>query len=240
MVPLSGKFWTIITFIITVVVTILIYKLSDKKIEPVYTVTKEPSLIFDKTNFTPKIKLISKDSIIVDKNVYVTNIAIWNEGKLEIKKSDIRQDIRLLPSLNTEILDYEIVKEVKPDISNFRIINNNEYLTLDWDYFDPNFGLEIQVIYAGNDSSKINVDGYVIGTEIKKLALMKVYKGVFITLLIVISPGFILFLWIAITEWSKLKVNANLVYIIFVIVLWILTELWILSKVDFFSHHIPF
>jgi hypothetical protein len=253
MIPLTEKFWNIfwhiaVGIIIPVLLVIISFELSNKKIEPVYSITKKPSLIYDVTKSSPKYKLILADSTIIDRNVYVISIAIWNEGQLEIKKSDVRKDIKILPYFNSKLIDYKIVKSIRPDISKFRIIDSSDYYTLDWNHFDPGFGLEIQIIYAGNDSSKIAVDGYFFGTDIKEVSARKSLNGGGIFLLISLCIFLIGWIIIAIVQWkksqskepwrkeSKVKLGFDIVLIIGVIIYIILT----FFSENIFGHRIPF
>ncbi len=165
----SGTFWTIIVGIIGCVLAVYLYKLSNKEREPVYAVKKAPSLIFDKDNSSPKIKLLSSDSIVVNQNVYVTSLAIWNNGELPIEKVDVRKDFKIEVPNGVQILDYKIVQETHPGISKFRIVPDDGQLNIDWEYFDPEFGLEMQLMYSGEADDEIKISGYVLGTEMKKV-----------------------------------------------------------------------
>ena len=168
----SGIFWTIVVGIVGIGLTILFYEYSNKDREPVYAIKKEPSIIFDKENSTPKIKLLSNDSILINENVYVSSIVIWNNGELEIKKDDVRKEFMVTVS-NAKVLDYQIVNQTNPEISNFKVEHNSNELLIDWDYFDPKFGFELQIIYSGVAESEIKVSGYVLGREIKKVSTRK-------------------------------------------------------------------
>lgn len=165
----SGIFWTIIVGVIGIGLTILFFKYTNKEREPVYAIKRAPSIIFDKENSSPKIKLLSADSVIINESVYITNFVIWNNGELEISKKDLRKDFKLIVPKGFEILDYKITNHTHPDISNFRLVQKGDELIIDWDYFDPGFGFELQLIYSGNENSHIELDGYVLGKSIKKV-----------------------------------------------------------------------
>ncbi len=165
----SGIFWTIVVGLISIALTVLFYEYSNKERAPVYSVKKEPSIIFDKSNSSPKIKLLSNDSTVIEKNVYITSLVLWNNGDLEINKKDLRKDFTVKTKGDVEILDYSIVNQTHPDIGKFRIKEEGNTLKIDWDFFDPNFGLELQVVYAGDNESEILIDGYVLGTKIKEV-----------------------------------------------------------------------
>jgi len=163
----SGIFWTIVTACIGIACTVAFYEFGKKELEISYYIKKLPSKIFDRDNASSKIQVHLSDSTVIEDNVYVTNFVIWNSGELEIKKSDVREQITIEGN-DIEILDFSIVDAVYPDISNFNIVVTNGVHTLDWDYFDPSFGLEVQVIYAGTDESELKINGYVLGSNIVK------------------------------------------------------------------------
>ena len=191
----SGIFWTFITAIISIVITIITYEFSSKYKEPVYSITKEPTLIFDKDNASSNFKLISNDSTVIKKNVYVTSIIFWNNGELEIKKEDIRKEIRIKISDNGEILDYKITNQIEPEISKFQLNKINNELFVKWDFLDPKFGFEFQIIYSGPEETQIEMDGYIIGTGIKKVDLKENWGAFkYIILIIIIIQLFLCFL----------------------------------------------
>jgi uncharacterized membrane protein YeaQ/YmgE (transglycosylase-associated protein family) len=167
----SGIFWTFVVGIIGVVITIIIYEFSNKSKEPVYSILKEPTLIYDKDNASSNFKLITNDSIIVQENVYVTTMVVWNNGELEIKKDDVRKKIKIKISNQGKILEYKITKQTNPEISNFKLNIKDNELLVNWDFFDPKFGFEFQIIYSGTEDTKIEVDGYIIGTQVKEVTL---------------------------------------------------------------------
>jgi len=202
----SGIFWTFIAGFIFFWLTIFLTR--DEK-RPTYAVSKEPSKIVDVDNSFSKLKIVLNDSLVVDRNVYVTNIIIWNSGTKEITKSDVREKIKIEPINGAKILDYKIVNEEKKGISNFKLNPSGNFLVVDWDYFDPNFGFETQITYSGQDESKIIVTGYVIGNEVTFVELNKENTSGHKFFLIV----FIIFLaflsLVAIIGYRKNKINGN-------------------------------
>ncbi|MEW7278104.1 hypothetical protein ABW636_05870 [Aquimarina sp. 2201CG1-2-11] len=164
-----GIFWTILIGILGFVITIYFTIFYSRDREPVYVSKYAPSAIFNKNISTENIKVITSDSSVINDNIYVTNLILWNRGELEIKKSDVRKDFLIKMNGGGKILDHKIVKQNDANVSNFRIIEKEEGLLIDWDYFDPKFGLEIQVIYSGNKSSKLIIDGYVLGNMVEEI-----------------------------------------------------------------------
>lgn len=124
-------------------------------------------LICNRSNLSPKFNLMIDDSIIIDEKIFLTSIVIWNKGKLTINQNDIRKDIIISCYEDSKFLDVNIINETHPEISNFLLEKIDKNYRLDWDYFDPGFGVEIQVIYCGSEINPITVTGYVLGSKIK-------------------------------------------------------------------------
>ena len=221
----SGIFWTIIVGIIGVVITVIFYEFSNKIKEPVYSIVKEPSLIFDKANASSNFKLISKDSTIIQQNVYVTTMVAWNNGDLEIKKGDVRKEIKVKVSDQSEILEYKITKQTNPEIGNFKLNQIENELIVDWDYFDPKFGFEFQVIYSGTEETQIEMDGYIIGTKVEKVTLrpnggFSKYFGIFM-LIFHLFLAFFIFRDFNRAEWKYYLFQSFILMIGFTITWWI-------------------
>jgi hypothetical protein len=166
---IKKNIWSILGLIITVISIILaFYFAKEKKREPVYFVKNKPSLIFDKSNSIPKIKLLVDDSLLITQNVYITTLEVWNKGDLPITKEDIRKDFIIYCSDSlTKILDYKILEEKEKGVSKFKLLPLDRGLKIDWDYFDPGFGFLFQIIYSGTKSSEVKISGYVLDTEVK-------------------------------------------------------------------------
>jgi len=159
---------TVIIGVITILATILIAVFAEKNREPVYSIINSPSLIYDKENASPKIKLVLDDSILVKDNVYVTTLALWNKGKLPIQIEDIRKDLYIKGTGNvSQVLDYKIVRENEAGISNFRLTPVGDSLRINWDHFDPDYGCLVQLIYTGTKDTKLEINGAVLGSKVR-------------------------------------------------------------------------
>ncbi|MBN2828824.1 MAG: hypothetical protein JXR56_00725 [Candidatus Cloacimonetes bacterium] len=148
---------------------ILATKLLEKKYQPVYSVINSPTLIYDRDNSSPNIWVTLKDSIPINENVYVTTLALWNKGKLEVKSEDVRKPFYIFCSDSIgKIIDIDIIQQNDPIESNFRLSHFGDSVKLDWDYFDSKYGCKILVIYSGHDDTKILLTGKVAGTSVKE------------------------------------------------------------------------
>ncbi|WP_417855644.1 hypothetical protein [Xanthomarina gelatinilytica] len=153
--------------VIAVLVFSIGYLVNIKEREPSYYVKKEPSKIYDKTSISPTFKLVQNDSVQINENVYVTNFVLWNDGKVEINRDDLRKDIKIIAPEKAKILDFKIVNQFKKDISNFKAELINNEIVINWDYFDPGHGLELQILYSNSSETSLSIIGEVLGNEVK-------------------------------------------------------------------------
>jgi len=232
----------IISAIITLGVSYLFFGLANKQMKPVYAFIKSPSLIYDNNNSSPRIKVVVEDSLQVTENVYVTTLAFWNKGNEEIQLDDVRRPVLVFCSdTKGQIIDYEIVKQSDPELSNFRITQIEDSLKIDWDYFDPKGGCLLQVIYSGQDNTEIIMNGR-IGTK----TLIKVTPkdlnhdwrvSLFLVLLIVFMAGAtMIFYFIPGSAYYKDKRT----WFVFGIPVLITFLLWLLSFTNIIFKGVPF
>jgi len=199
----TANFWGVIIGIISILASIILFILSNKQREPVYSIVKEPTLIYDKENASSNFSLVSNDSILIDNNVYVSTIALWNNGELEIKKDDVRKNIKL-SVINGKILDYKIIRLSHPEVSEFELDKVDSDLIVNWDHFDPKFGFEFQVIYSGTFETELKMSGFVLGSDVKKVKTSKM--SIFLKIIFMVS---IIINWYLAIKMSR-KYNVNL------------------------------
>lgn len=242
----TRNFWTAVGIILAILgIFLALYYGKEKKREPVYSVIKTPSLIFDRFNASPTIKLIVNDSITLSENVYITTLVIWNKGKLPINKEDIRQDLFIYCSDSTsKILDYNIIEEKESGVSNFKLTPKEEGLQIGWEYFDPGFGFKFQVIYTGNDTTKIVVSGNVLGSKIKKVFTIPQEKRADFNLAILLSFIWLIFpltfIWSNYNE-TKGDINKFIAYeVITIILLLFFILIFLKFRGKIFAIGIPF
>jgi len=101
------------------------------------------------------------DDKVVDTDISAVQITIWNKGKQAIKRSNILKPVVLSTGNNVPILEASI-RTVSRDIINVRL-NTDELqkgcVTILWDILEHNDGCVIQLIYAGDLSVNISLEG---------------------------------------------------------------------------------
>lgn len=151
--------------LISAILAIYFYLESKKESGLSYTYQSQPSLIFNKENALG-LKLYEKDSVLIDKNVYLLKGSIWNSGDFPITKDDIRKNLLIELEGVDRILDFEITKQIDPDVSKFKLEKMSvNSLGLDWKYFDPNNGFNFQILYIGDNMKGLSVSGKILNIE---------------------------------------------------------------------------
>ena len=122
-------------------------------------------------------KLItSYDGKIINTDITVAQIALWNRGKLPIKKNNILKPVVLYTTGNTPILEASI-RKVSRDVTNLSLETDQLQegrLTISWDILEKDDGGVIQLIYAGNSDVAIQADGVIEGQrEIKHTTFLE-------------------------------------------------------------------
>lgn len=191
----SGLFWTVFLGLTAIVISVILFVISKEEREPVYSVTKSPSLIFNGNISSNKLKLIIDDSILVQNNVYTMNLFFWNNGNKEISFNDIRKTFTIKPKENFKILDYFIIEKSTSEISNFRMNFKDDNVEIKWDFFDPNHGFEMQIIYISAYPEGLIIEGEVLGNSLRKVDLKPNFGAIqFISIIFMIAIfGFSIF-----------------------------------------------
>jgi hypothetical protein len=124
------------------------------------------SLIYDSKNSSSAIKLLEKDSVPITDNVYLLTGQIWNNGDLPIDIKDVRQPLSLYLSGARRILDYKITKQTDSLVAQFKLTKiNDQSLGIKWDYFDPKYKFDFQIIYTGDTSPNFNINGKILDIQ---------------------------------------------------------------------------
>lgn len=167
------NFISIAIAIISIIISIVFYFKSKKEMVPTYTISSSQYKIFDSKTSSSGITLIDSEKKPITSDVYLVETAFWNSGQLPIEPANVRIPVKINISDCSQILEFKIIKQIKPDIAKFRIMKDTSVfqnpqeksLLLLWDHLDPNFGIRIQIIYAGQSSSKLSYSGYITGID---------------------------------------------------------------------------
>jgi hypothetical protein len=92
-----------------------------------------------------------------------SQVAIWNNGKRPIEKSDILEEIEIFTQPKTPILEADIIKTSRNVID--LVLNkdklNDGCISVSWKILEQFDGGTIQVIYAGDEVVKLSIRGIV-------------------------------------------------------------------------------
>ncbi len=157
----------ILFFIATVILSLVLYFKTKQVHQISYDVLDSPSLIYDSSNKSSKIKLLERDSVPIENNVYMIAGVIKNTGNQTINMEDFikRTIITLNLAEDNRIIDFNIVKQFE-DIAKFNLVQvSDNSLQLSWSCFDPSFSMQFQIIYVGKSDSGFILKGRGLNIE---------------------------------------------------------------------------
>lgn len=168
---------TMLGFAIVALITGFYFYYEAKRVRNIsYQINEQTLKLYDKNNSSPAIKLLERDSIVITQNVYLFSGLIWNSGDLPINKEDVRESLSIRLKDIERILDFKIIKQTEPNISQFKLTKKaNDELGVDWKYFDPNYGFSFQIIYIGKEMPGFNLTGKIL--DIKTLGKVAINKS---------------------------------------------------------------
>jgi hypothetical protein len=147
----------------SIILSVLFYINSLKNKDLSYQINEPTSIVYDSKNSSSKIKLFEKDSILITENVYLLTGTLWNSGDLPIYINDVRKDIEFNINEKNRILDFKINKQKDSEIAKFTLKYSGENsLRVNWDYFDPNYGFNFQIIYIGEENPEFEIEGKIL------------------------------------------------------------------------------
>lgn len=216
-----------VSFVLTVVsffLAIIFYIRSQKRRVPTYTL-RNVNLIREKAETISEISIRYRGEKV--DNLSICQVALWNAGEETINFSDIAPSDRLkIVSQGEEnFLEVKIIFEKNP-ANNFILevtpTNSPKELFINFDYFDINEGIILQVFHTGKNSDNIKIVGSVKGAgQVQKLntplfmrflrslsfleKMNKRYKKRVIAVMLAVTPFFFIF-----AEYSKKNIpNEN-------------------------------
>lgn len=105
--------------------------------------------------------------------VILSNLALWNNGMVTIRDTDItlKNRLRLEPEEGVTILDYKVIY-ANNDSNDFEVVpvyaeggDEIKHLEVTFDYIDRNDGTVVQFYHTGEDVSSVSFKGSVIGIK---------------------------------------------------------------------------
>jgi hypothetical protein len=126
----------------------------------------------------PSIKVMSATGEPIDGDVYVTDLTIWNSGNDTIEKNQVREAITI--SVDNELVQIEKSKEntEAADFELYKVPSAPNARYLDWQYFDPNYGVRIALVTAGEHLPKVEVEGEIFRVDIVPVMDPSVVKDI--------------------------------------------------------------
>lgn len=145
--------------ILGIVFTIYFYFKSKKNRIPTYIV-RTINLVRENVKKIDTVSILYSGEKV--KNLSISKIALWNEGKETINSGDValNNSIKIKIKDDFKFLDSEILFQ-KNSANDFKIqmSEDNKFISIFFDYFDFEEGLVMQVFHTGNTSDDIYIDG---------------------------------------------------------------------------------
>lgn len=160
---------TLILAIVGIVFTVYFYFRSRKVKAPIY-ITKTTSLVKESINKVESVQILYANNKIA--NLSVTKIAFWNDGKDTINNTDVAKNdiLKIVINPNFDILEAKILYN-KNKSNDFQLIlsEDRKYITINFDFFDFEEGIVLQLFHTANSGEDITVTGTIKSVkEIKR------------------------------------------------------------------------
>ncbi len=156
----------------SLLLSVYFYFESRQKREPVF-IAHTTSQIFNKSNATPKLRLLDQAGKPIGGDVHVLEVSFWNHGRQPIEAVDIRTPVFIEFPSKTQILEYSVVRQNKPEITALRLIDSTSQqidrprVGIQWSHLDPGLGARLQFIYVGDKNPPISFGGDILDAEIE-------------------------------------------------------------------------
>lgn len=158
--------------LIGVLLSIYFYIESIQKREPYY-LAQPSTQIYTKSVTSPKFTVVDSTGKTVDGDIHVLEVSLWNDGRVPIEPSDVRQPVYIEFPQNFRILDSTVVKENKPYVSKVHLTvhpdvpGQEKRIGIAWEHLDPGVGARMQFIYVGSSNPPIKFHGDILDSEIR-------------------------------------------------------------------------
>lgn len=158
-------FISLVTFFVSIIFSFYFYNLSKREQRPTYIINGEVSKIFDSKNTSPKLILLNENKELIKEDVYLMTVSFWNSGSLSIEPNDIRKNVTFKITNCEKIVDFNIITQTNPDVTNFALSygNNQKSLILKWDHLDPQNGAKFQLFFISHSMPDYQFTGNILG-----------------------------------------------------------------------------
>lgn len=174
----NNPVFNIVAFLLgvsSIISTVYFYFKSKKIKQPTYVV-RTINLIKEKFQKIDSVQILYSGERI--KDLSITKIALWNDGKDTISLSDVAQidclRIEILPEF--QILDCEILF-TKNEANAFSLVmdTDHKFIDIKFDFFDFEERVVIQIFHTGNSSDDIVLRGKI--KTVKKIKRRMIDSG---------------------------------------------------------------
>ncbi len=157
-----GSWFGLFTFVVGIVLTAATYYGAQQYRHLVININPAKALIV-KAGQSSKLS-VSYGGAVVEGDITVAQIAIWNEGNLSIRKENVLEPIELT-CVDAVILE-ATVRSVSRPLVHLRIDAaelKNGKLLVSWDILERGDGAVIQIIYTGKPINQVRIHGAIEG-----------------------------------------------------------------------------
>jgi len=220
---------TLILTILSISLSIIFYFKSTKEKSLSYQLNQPSSLIYDNKNSFPSLKMYEKDTIPIDGNVYLLTGSIWNSGDISFDKSDVRLPLTIVLKKSNRILDFKITKQKDESFAKFNLSNlSPNSLKIGWNYFDPGFGFNFQIIYLGEEDANFELNGKILDVETFNNVIKPERKSIKERLLWILLAVFNLLMTILLLYGARRKKLAYKIFITIILIIFLLNLLYMI------------
>jgi hypothetical protein len=123
-----------------------------------------------------ELAVLYKGEPIGSKDVTAAQVAIWNAGKLSIRKDDILGDGKVVIFTDPPVPILEAsIRQLSREVTEFALVTTPELLAsgrvpVSWRILEKDDGASIQLIYVGTEEVKLQVQGTIEGQGEAKYA----------------------------------------------------------------------
>jgi hypothetical protein len=146
---------------------IYFYSRSSKTPIPTYAVHPLRVRLVDKTQMTaPGLQVLHNGQPLGARNVTAATVYFWNDGRAPIRRGAVLKPYAIDLDESAQLLESQTVN-VTRDVCGFQIFPeaNGHQVALNFEIIEPQDGVEIQIIYAGDPNALIRVRGICEGSN---------------------------------------------------------------------------